>query len=56
MGWSTGLLNAHALSLSGKPGSFVDVPEPGVDTTRSYTKVDLTRLRAVADFDIGGLL
>jgi len=26
------------------------------DTTRLYTKVDLTGLRAVADFDIGGLL
>ena len=26
------------------------------DTTRIYTKVDLTQLRQVADFDMGGLL
>jgi integrase len=27
-----------------------------LDTTRIYAKVDLTRLRAVADFKLGGLL
>jgi integrase/recombinase XerD len=46
-------LLAQGLSLK-EIGDHLGHQRP--DTTRLYTKVDLTALRCVADFDIGGLL
>ena len=36
-GWAAGLVGAHGVALSGKRGSFVDIPSPVIDTAQSYT-------------------
>ncbi|HEX5324904.1 MAG TPA: alpha-L-arabinofuranosidase C-terminal domain-containing protein [Capsulimonadaceae bacterium] len=46
--WGPGLSGGHALVLSGRPGSFVDIPKTVVDTTKSYTVTACVKLaRAV---------
>jgi alpha-L-arabinofuranosidase len=47
-GWVSGFAGAQALSLSGRPGSFVDIPKTVVDTTHSFTVTACVKLnRAV---------
>ena len=36
-GWGMGLVGAHALTLPGRPGDFVDVSRSVIDTSRSFT-------------------
>ena len=49
-GWAAGLVGAHALTLSGKPGSFVDIEEPVVDTAHSYTVMACVKLNRASGF------
>lgn len=48
--WSAGLVGAHALTLSGRPGSFVDIAGPVIDTTGSYTVTACVKLRRGSGF------
>jgi hypothetical protein len=49
-GWAAGLVGAHALTLSGKPGSYVDIEEPVVDTAHSYTVMACVKLNRTSGF------
>ncbi|MBV9850587.1 MAG: carbohydrate binding domain-containing protein [Armatimonadetes bacterium] len=49
-GWAPGLVGAHALRLPGRPGSFVDVPAPAVDTTKSFTAAAWVKVNDVSGF------
>ncbi|MBV9849777.1 MAG: alpha-L-arabinofuranosidase, partial [Armatimonadetes bacterium] len=49
-GWGPGLVGAHALRLPGRPGSFVDVPAPVVDTTKSFTAAAWVKVNDVSGF------
>ncbi len=49
-GWSPGLVGAHALKLSGRPGNFVDVSQPVVDTAHSYTATACVKLNRATGF------
>jgi alpha-L-arabinofuranosidase len=48
--WANGLVGAHALTLSGRTGSFVDVAEPVIDTTRSYTVTACVKLNRASGY------
>jgi alpha-L-arabinofuranosidase len=45
-----GLIGAQALALSGRPGSFVDIAEPVLDTTASYTVTACVKLNRESGF------
>jgi len=49
-GWAGGLVGAHALTLSGRPGSFVDVMQPVVDTAGSYTVTACVKLNRASGY------
>ncbi|MBR7831739.1 hypothetical protein KDL01_00620 [Actinospica durhamensis] len=45
--WTTGVVGAHAVSLTGASNSYVDVPGPVVDTSQSYTAALWVKLNSV---------
>ncbi len=49
-GWATGLLGAHAVALPGMSGSFIDIPQPVVDTSRSFTVAAWVKVNQVTGF------
>jgi alpha-L-arabinofuranosidase len=48
--WDPGFVGAHALRLSGTPGSAVEIPTPVVDTSKSYTAMAWVKLRKIGGF------
>src|ERR1051326_8804872 len=48
--WTEGLVGAHALRLPGRPGSFVDVSSPVIDTTHSYTITACVKLNRIGGY------
>jgi alpha-L-arabinofuranosidase len=49
-GWANGLVGAHALTLSGRPGSYVDIDQPVIVTTDSYTVTACVKLDRATGF------
>ena len=49
-GWTAGLVGAHALALSGKSGSFVEIPEAVIDTAKSFTVTACVKLNRLSGY------